>query len=106
MPHLAKMAMIALAGALAVIVAYLALGVALWCWDGAYNVLQGDPPDWVFAGSLILAGMAPAVTAWFGFRVPRRHGQSLASSLAFASVVTFGVTVFVGFFRAAANGGF
>ncbi len=54
----------------------------------------------------VLPGMAPPVTAWFGFRLLRRHGDGLASSLAFASVVMFGVTVFVGFFRAAASGGF
>jgi hypothetical protein len=95
-----------LAGALALTVAYLGLGVLLWCWEGAYNVLQGHPPDRVFAATLVLAGVAPPVTAWFGFRVPRRHGESLASSLAFATVVTFGVTVFVGFFRAGASGGF
>lgn len=69
-----------LAGLLALTVAYLALGV-LWCWEGPYNVLQADPPDWVFAATLVLAGTAPPVTARFGFRVPRRHGESLASSL-------------------------
>jgi hypothetical protein len=95
-----------LAGALALVVGYLALGVLLWCWEGAYNVLQGGPPDWMFATTLVLAGMAPLVTAWFGFRVPRRHGESLASSLAFASLATLAVTVFVGFFRAGASGGF
>jgi hypothetical protein len=55
--------------------AYIAVGMAAWCWDGAYNLLQGDPPDRLFAATLAGAGLTPFVTAWFGFRVQRRSGQ-------------------------------
>jgi hypothetical protein len=104
--NFARSSTTAVAGVIAAAVVYLAVGVAAWCMEGAYNVLQGDPPARLFAASLALAGLMPFVAAWFGFRVQRRSGQSVVSSLMFTSVVTLGVTIFVGFFRAGAGGGF
>lgn len=92
--------------AVAVIAAYVALGAAAWCWDGAYNVLQGHSPAYGFSAMLFLAGALPAVAAGASWVRQRRAGESPRSSVAVGSAVAIAASVGVLVLRAIAAGGF
>lgn len=80
------------------VVLYLMSGALLWCVDGAYNVLQGDEPDWGFSLFLVVLGLIPVgVTGstWWVFRRQRMSRLSAWNlSMLWGGVVSF-VVLFI-----------
>ena len=64
----------------------------LYCWEGAYNVSLGDPPDRGFIAVLIVMGLVPWLFAGLYF-APMRRRQSFASALTFSTMVMAIVTL-------------
>jgi hypothetical protein len=88
------------------IAGYFSVGAAIWCWEGAYNVLQGDSPDYGFFLALLVAGLLPLAAPAAYCYAMRRSGQARRSSLAYAAFVALVTSFFVLAFRAGAAGGF
>ncbi len=88
------------------IAGYFSLGAAVWCWEGAYNVLQGHSPNYGSSAVLLVAGLLPFAAGAAYRHSMRRSGQSQRSSLAFAAFVALVTSLFVLVFRAGAGGGF
>jgi hypothetical protein len=91
---------------LLVVGAYFGLGAALYCWEGAYNVLQGGSPGYGSAVILVLLGILPLATGAGYWMALRRGHHSARSSLAFASIVTALVSIPVIVVRVAFGMGF
>lgn len=91
---------------------FLALVALLWsvpttlyCWEGAYNVAQGDPPELGEVAFLLVLGLVPWAFAAAYFRSMRRR-HPLTSALSFATIVLAVVTLPVLIVRAGLSGPF
>lgn len=76
----------------AVVVLFWAGPTTLYCWEGAYNVSLGEPPNWGSVAVLVVLGFVPWAFA-VGYFVTMRRGQSTTSTLTFATMVLALVTL-------------
>ena len=63
------------------IAGYFSVGALVWCWESAYNVLQGDDPAYGFSLFLVLLGLLPVVAGGIYFRAMRRRGTPVRGAL-------------------------
>ena len=59
------------------IAGYFSVGALVWCWESAYNVLQGDDPAYGFSLFLVLLGLLPVVAGGIYFCAMRRRGTAV-----------------------------
>lgn len=68
------------------------LPTTAYCWEGAYNVSQGEPPDWRLVAILVVMGFVPWIFAAAYLVAMRRRG-SAASTITFGTLVLAVVTL-------------
>jgi cbb3-type cytochrome oxidase subunit 1 len=99
-PMLARSQSIAVFVAACGVVGFWSLPITLYCWEGAYNVMQGGRPRWLLAALLVALGLIPWAAAGALLRRARAK-HSFARALASAAVTLALVSLPVLFVRVA-----